>query len=72
MSETAENQQEIFDYLADPATHGGHTVERIDTHAASVFLADDRAIKVKRAVRFASSTIRRSRSASRLARPRSR
>ena len=52
MSETAENQQEIFDYLADPTTHIGHTVKRIDTHAASVFLAGGRAIKVKRAVRF--------------------
>ena len=38
--------------LADPATHGGAAVERIDTHAASVFLAGDRAFKVKRAVRF--------------------
>src|SRR6516164_634552 len=53
MSETAEDQQEIFDYLADPTTHSGQTVERIDTHAASVFLAGGRAIKVKRAVRFA-------------------
>ena len=30
----------------------GAAVERIDTHAASVFLAGDRAFKVKRAVRF--------------------
>jgi len=52
MSEDAENQQEVFGFLADPATHGGHKVQRIDTHAASVFLAGDRAIKVKRAVRF--------------------
>lgn len=52
MSEDAENQQEAFDYLADPATYGGQSVKRIDTHAASVFLAGDRAIKVKRAVRF--------------------
>jgi uncharacterized protein len=52
MSEDAENQQEVFGFLADPASHGGHKVQRIDTHAASVFLAGDRAIKVKRAVRF--------------------
>jgi uncharacterized protein len=52
MPEAAENQQEVFAYLAEPATYGGHTVKRIDTHAASVFLAGDRAIKVKRAVRF--------------------
>jgi uncharacterized protein len=53
MSEDGENQQEVFGFLADPATHNGQEVKRIDTHAASVFLARDRAIKVKRAVRFA-------------------
>ena len=42
----------MFALLADPATHGGAPVKRIDTHAASVFLAGDRAWKVKRAVRF--------------------
>ena len=52
MSEDAEDQQEVFGFLADPATHGGNKVLRIDTHAASVFLAGDRAIKVKRAARF--------------------
>ena len=35
-----------------PATHGGAAVKRIDTHAASVFLAGPRAFKVKRSVRF--------------------
>jgi len=52
MSEDANNQQEVFGFLADPATHGGDKVLRIDTHAASVFLAGDRALKVKRTVRF--------------------
>jgi aminoglycoside phosphotransferase family enzyme/predicted kinase len=52
MSEDADNQQEVFGFLADPDTHGGEKVQRIDTHAASVFLAGDRALKVKRAVRF--------------------
>ncbi len=52
MSEERESQQEVFGFLADPATHGGRKVQRIDTHAASVFLAGDRALKVKRAVRF--------------------
>jgi uncharacterized protein len=52
MNADAENQQAVFDYLGDPATHGGQAVKRIDTHAALVFLAGDRAIKVKRAVRF--------------------
>ena len=45
-------QQPVIDFLGDPATHGGAPVKRIDTHAASVFLAGDRAIKIKRAVRF--------------------
>lgn len=47
-----ESQEAVFALLADPATHGGTPVRRIDTHAASVFLAGDRAFKVKRAVRF--------------------
>ncbi len=42
----------MFALLSDPATYGGQQVKRIDTHAASVFLAGDRALKVKRAVRF--------------------
>jgi aminoglycoside phosphotransferase family enzyme/predicted kinase len=48
----SESQGAVFALLADPATHGGADVERIDTHAASVFLAGPRAFKVKRAVRF--------------------
>src|SRR5947209_7709918 len=47
-----ESQAETFALLSDPATHGGAAVRRIDTHAASVFLARERAYKVKRAVRF--------------------
>jgi uncharacterized protein len=46
------SQKGVFALLADPATHGGERVKRIDTHAASVFLAGARAFKVKRAVRF--------------------
>jgi aminoglycoside phosphotransferase family enzyme/predicted kinase len=50
---TAEASQEpVIEFLSDPATHGGAPVKRIDTHAASVFLAGDRAFKIKRAVRF--------------------
>ncbi|MEJ2431899.1 MAG: AAA family ATPase [Pseudolabrys sp.] len=45
-------QQAVMDFLADSASHGGAPVKRIDTHAASVFLAGDRAIKIKQAVRF--------------------
>src|SRR5258708_30394795 len=45
-------QEAVFALLADPATHGCDEVQRCDTHAASVFLAGDRAYKAKRAVRF--------------------
>jgi aminoglycoside phosphotransferase family enzyme/predicted kinase len=47
-----DRQAEVFALLSDPATHGGGEVKRIDTHAAAVFLAGERAYKVKRAVRF--------------------
>jgi len=47
-----DSQDAVFALLSDPATHGGDAVKRIDTHAASVFLAGERAFKVKRAVRF--------------------
>ncbi len=47
-----DSQAPVFALLGDPATHGGAAVKRIDTHAASVFLAGERAYKVKRAVRF--------------------
>nr|WP_295829312.1 bifunctional aminoglycoside phosphotransferase/ATP-binding protein [uncultured Azospirillum sp.] len=45
-------QEEVIAFLGDPRTHGGALVERIDTHAALVFLAGDRALKLKRAVRY--------------------
>jgi aminoglycoside phosphotransferase family enzyme/predicted kinase len=45
-------QEEVFAFLSDPATHGGAQVRRINTHAASVFLTNERAYKVKRAVTF--------------------
>jgi aminoglycoside phosphotransferase family enzyme/predicted kinase len=44
------NQEAVFAFLSDPARHS--QVRRIDTHAASVFLEGDRALKIKRAVRF--------------------
>jgi aminoglycoside phosphotransferase family enzyme/predicted kinase len=46
------SQEEAFALLSDPATHDGKPVRRIDTHAASIFLAGERAYKVKRAVKF--------------------
>ena len=48
----ANSQDAVFKLLGDPATYGGAKVRRCDTHAAVVFLAGDRAIKVKRAVRY--------------------
>ena len=52
MSPAETSQQAVIDFLGDPATHGGAAVKRIDTHAATVFLAGERALKIKRAVRF--------------------
>src|SRR6516165_3740894 len=53
-SSTAQNA--VFDLLGDPTTYGfaaAHCeVRRHQTHAAVVFLAGDRALKVKRAVRY--------------------
>jgi len=46
------SQSGVIAFLANPATHGGTSVRRIDTHGAIVFLAGDRAYKLKRAVRF--------------------
>jgi hypothetical protein len=48
----AELQERVFAYLMNPDTHGGVRVERIDTHAASVFLAGEHAYKIKRAVKY--------------------
>jgi aminoglycoside phosphotransferase family enzyme/predicted kinase len=46
------SQEKVLEFLGDPATHGGAAVSRIDTHAASVFLVGEQALKVKRAVKF--------------------
>src|SRR6202521_3147033 len=43
-------QERVFAFLTDPVAHPH--VDRIDTHAASVFLEGDRALKIKRAIRF--------------------
>jgi aminoglycoside phosphotransferase family enzyme/predicted kinase len=52
MSSAESAQKAVTDFLGSPATHGDAKVTRIDTHAASVFLAGERALKIKRAVRF--------------------
>src|SRR5262245_39459915 len=49
---SAESQDAVFAFLADPSAHDGASVRRFDTHGAAVFLAGDRALKVKRAVKF--------------------
>jgi uncharacterized protein len=47
-----EDQQKVVAFLSSPAAHGGNAVERIDTHASILFLAGERAWKLKRAVRY--------------------
>lgn len=44
------DQRAAVQFLADPASHGGQAVERLSTHGAHVFLAGERAYKIKRAV----------------------
>ena len=50
ITDNTATQERVFAFLTDPARHRG--VTRIDTHAASVFLDGERALKIKRAVRF--------------------
>lgn len=45
-------QDRALAILGDPATHGGQTPARIDTHISAVFLTETRACKLKRAVKF--------------------
>src|SRR5437016_1715564 len=45
-------QADVIAFLAAPSTHGGQEVEHISTHGAHVFLAGDKAYKLKRAVRY--------------------
>ncbi len=47
-----QDQSDVAAFLADPRSHGGADVRRIETHGAIVFLADDRAYKVKKAVSY--------------------
>lgn len=48
-----DDQQDIIAFLSNPETWGGDPVERIETHISLIFLAGERAYKLKRAVRFA-------------------
>ena len=48
------DQQDVIAFLANAESHGPECVgvDRIDTHISVVFLANDRAYKLKRAVHF--------------------
>jgi aminoglycoside phosphotransferase family enzyme/predicted kinase len=52
MRSTLQTQDAVLAALSTPVIHGGAKVHKIETHASVVFLAADRAIKIKRAVRF--------------------
>lgn len=46
-------QDSVFSLLSNPATYGGNIeIRRCETHASAVFLAGNRALKVKKAVHF--------------------
>src|SRR5690242_2847588 len=52
---SATTQDAVFALLGDPASYGlpaAAKIGRHQTHAANIFLAGDRALKVKRAVRY--------------------
>jgi len=46
------DQDEVFAFLRSAQTYGGHPVSEIETLSARIFLAGERALKVKRAVRL--------------------
>lgn len=52
MSDDRNMQQDVIAFLANPSTHEVDHVTRIDTHAAHVFLAGSRALKIKQAVKY--------------------
>lgn len=53
LANLAGGQDAVIGFLSDPAAYGTDApVERVDTHAAIVFLVGERAFKLKRAVRL--------------------
>jgi aminoglycoside phosphotransferase family enzyme/predicted kinase len=48
----ASEQDEVVAFLSRPDTYGADSVALVETHASIVFLADDRAYKLKQAVRY--------------------
>ncbi|MGI9355613.1 MAG: AAA family ATPase [Rhizobiaceae bacterium] len=47
-----EDQAPAIEFLSDPSSHGSADVHRIETHISEIFLAGDRAYKLKRAVKL--------------------
>src|SRR3954471_17773410 len=47
-----DSQKEVIEFLTRPESYGVALVERHETHASIVFVAGDRAYKLKRAVRY--------------------
>src|SRR6266404_3619483 len=47
-----DDQQDVIAFLKEPSTYGERRVEIIETHASLVFIAGDRAYKLKRAVKY--------------------
>ncbi len=45
-------QAEVVAFLSDPDAHGGIRPETMETHVSRIFLAGERAYKLKRAVKF--------------------
>jgi len=45
------DHEAVIALLSDPATHDGEPVARVDTHISHIFLAGDRAYKLKRPIR---------------------
>ena len=49
-----DDQQDVIEFLSEPSSYG-QAIERVDiieTHVSLVFLAGDRAYKLKRAVKY--------------------
>jgi aminoglycoside phosphotransferase family enzyme len=51
---TSNNQRDVIDFLSEPASYGSAIthVDIIETHVSLIFLAGDRAYKLKRAVKY--------------------
>lgn len=52
VTEDIDPQRAVQAFLGSQSTYDGHRVERVDTHISHLFLAGDRAFKLKRAVKL--------------------